>query len=139
MIHQPLSPNGVHPKITSLEIVCPLSCSSALNRHILLFVYFSQKRISFIDSLDKCHTSVFNALIYSGSLSCDRSHHKSILLSVQAVCPLLKLRVHTKYFFIIGSIQRSYLCQLIDAYISRFMTFWTLEMFVNKVSDNIGE
>ena len=42
------------------EIVSPLP---ALVRHTLLIVYFFKKDISFIGSLDKCHTSVFNALI----------------------------------------------------------------------------
>ena len=59
MIHQPLLPDGVHPQISSslgLLVLC-------LVRHILLFVYFFKELISFISSLDKCHTSVFNALI----------------------------------------------------------------------------
>ena len=46
------------------EIVSPLPCSPALVRHTLLIVYFFKELISFIGSLDKCHTSVFNALIY---------------------------------------------------------------------------
>ena len=62
------------------EIVSPLPCSPALVRPALLIVYFFKERISllvlhkwlfiffkelisFIGSLDKCHTSVFNALI----------------------------------------------------------------------------
>ena len=44
-----------------LEIVSSLSCSPALVRHTLLFVYFFKELISFIGSLDECHTSVFNA------------------------------------------------------------------------------
>ena len=82
MIHQALSPDGVdwlpplillrgqfiggvHPPNQFVpEIVSPLPCSPALVRHTLLIVYFFKKLISFIGSLDKCHTSVFNALIY---------------------------------------------------------------------------
>ena len=41
------------------ENVSPLSCSSGLVRHTLLFVYFLKELISFIGFLDKCHTSVF--------------------------------------------------------------------------------
>ena len=44
------------------EIISPLPCSPALDRHTLLIVYFF-KELSFIGSLNKCHTSVFNALI----------------------------------------------------------------------------
>ena len=43
------------------EIVSPLPCSSGLVRHTLLFVYSFKELIFFTDSLDKCHTSVFNA------------------------------------------------------------------------------
>ena len=64
MIHKPLSPDGVHPPNQFVpEIVSPLPCSSGLVRHKLLFVYLFKELISFIGSLDKCHTSVFNALI----------------------------------------------------------------------------
>ena len=83
MIHQALSPGGVDrlpPRILLPvhggqftggvlpqnqfvpEIVSPLSCSSVLVRHTLLVVYFFKEHISFIGSIDKCHTSVFNAL-----------------------------------------------------------------------------
>ena len=55
---------GVHPQNQFvLEIVSSLPCSPALVRHTLLFVYCFKELISFIGSLDKCHTSVFNALI----------------------------------------------------------------------------
>ena len=47
------------------EIVSPSPCSPALVRHTLLIVYFFKELISFIGSLDKCHSSVFNALIYA--------------------------------------------------------------------------
>ena len=57
---------GVHPPNQFVpEIVSPLPCSPTHVRHILLIVYFFKELISFIDSLDKCHTSVFNALIIS--------------------------------------------------------------------------
>ena len=55
---------GVHPPNQFVpEIVSPLPCSHALVRHTLLIVYFFKEVISFMASLDKCHTSVFNALI----------------------------------------------------------------------------
>ena len=40
-----------------LEIVSTLPCASGLIRHKLLFVYFFKELISFIGSLDECHTS----------------------------------------------------------------------------------
>ena len=77
MIHQALSPptcivihggqftGGVHPPNQFVaEIVSPLPCSPAFVRHTLLIVCFFKEFISFIGSLDKCHTSVFNALIF---------------------------------------------------------------------------
>ena len=45
------------------EIISRLPSSPGLVCHELLFVYFFKELISFIGSLDKCHTSVFNALI----------------------------------------------------------------------------
>ena len=42
------------------EIVSPFPCSPALVRYTLLIVYFFKELISFIGSLDKCLTSVFN-------------------------------------------------------------------------------
>ena len=64
MVHQPFvtrwssSTNQFVPVIVS-----PMPCSSELVRHALLFAYFFSLLISFIGSLDECHTSVFNALI----------------------------------------------------------------------------
>ena len=64
MIHQPFvtrrssSPNQFVPKIVS-----PLPCSTALVRHKLLFAYVFKELILFMGYLNKCHTSVFNALI----------------------------------------------------------------------------
>ena len=52
------------------EIVSPLPCSPALVCHTLLIVYFFKELISFIGSLDKCHTSVFNALIFLWGRKC---------------------------------------------------------------------
>ena len=57
------SPNQFVP-----EIVSPLPCSPGLVGHVLLRVYFFNELISFISSFDKCHTSVFNALIFDGQL-----------------------------------------------------------------------
>ena len=64
-----LFPNHFVPDIVSPDqfvpdIVSHLPCSPELVRHTLLFfLYFFKELISFIDPLDKCHTSVFNALI----------------------------------------------------------------------------
>ena len=64
MIHQPLSP-GVHPSNQFVpDMFSPLPCSFGLVRNKLLFIYYFKELISFAGSLDKCHTSVFNALIY---------------------------------------------------------------------------
>ena len=43
---------------------CSSPCWPSLVRHTLLIIYFFKEPISFIGSLDKCHTSVFNALIF---------------------------------------------------------------------------
>ena len=67
----------VHPPNKFVpEIVSPLPCSPALVRHTLLFFFFFFKElISFIGALDKCHTSVFNALIFLGfEISCPRTY-----------------------------------------------------------------
>ena len=76
VIHGGQFTGGVHPPNQFVpEIFSPLPCSPALVRHTLLIVYFCKELISFIGSLDKCHTSVFNALIYLsaiGRLICRR-------------------------------------------------------------------
>ena len=59
---------GVHPSYKfGPEIVSPLPCLPALG-HTLLIVYFFKELISFIGSLDKCHTSVFNTLISTDAM-----------------------------------------------------------------------
>ena len=64
VIHAGQFTGGVHPPNQFVpEIVSPLPCSPALVRLTLLIVYFFKELISFIGSLDKCHTSVFIALI----------------------------------------------------------------------------
>ena len=64
VIHGGQFTGGVHPPSQFVpEIVSPLPCSPALVRHLLLIVYIFKELISFIGSLDKCHTSVFDALI----------------------------------------------------------------------------
>ena len=63
MIHQPLSLDGVHPQISSslrLLVHCLVRQDFFF---ILLVVYFFKRTHFFIGSLDKCHTSIFNALI----------------------------------------------------------------------------
>ena len=64
VIHGGQFTGRVHPPNQFVpEIVSPLPCSPALVRHTCLIVYFFKELISFIGALDKCHTSVFNALI----------------------------------------------------------------------------
>ena len=64
-IHSCQFTGGVHiPNQFVPEIVSPLPFSPALVRHTLLIVYFFKQLISFIGSIDKCHTSVFGALIF---------------------------------------------------------------------------
>ena len=64
MIHHPLSPGVVRPQISSslrllvICFVCP-ACSS----YITICLFKKKKTISSIGSLDKCHTSVSNALV----------------------------------------------------------------------------
>ena len=66
VIHGGQFTGGVHlPNQFVPEIVSPLPCMPALVRHTLLIVYFFKELISFIGSLYKCHTSVFNALIFN--------------------------------------------------------------------------
>ena len=68
VIHGGQFTGGVYPPNQFVhEIVSPLPCSPTLVRHILLIVYFFKELISFTGSLDKCHTSVFNALIETES------------------------------------------------------------------------
>ena len=64
VIHGGQFTGGGHPRNKFVpEIVSPLPGSPARVRHTLLIIYFFKELISFIGSLDKCHTSVFNALI----------------------------------------------------------------------------
>ena len=64
MIHSGQFTGGVHPPNQFVpEIVSPLPCLPALVRHTSLIVYFFKELISFMGSLDKCHTSVFSVLI----------------------------------------------------------------------------
>ena len=64
VIHGGQFTGGVHPPNQFVpEIVSPLPCSSALVRHTLLIFFL--KNLFFIGPLDKCHISVFNALIFS--------------------------------------------------------------------------
>ena len=61
----------VHPPNQFVpEIVSPLPCLPALVCHTLLIVYFFKELISFMGSLDKCHSSIFNALIITQSENC---------------------------------------------------------------------
>ena len=79
VIHGGQFTGGVHPPNQFVpEIVSPLLCSPALVGRILLIVYFFLELISFIGSLDKCHTSVFNALIHSIALMVFRYHFRDI-------------------------------------------------------------
>ena len=65
VIHGGQFTGGVRPLNQFVQaIVSPLPCSPALVCHTLLIVYFYKEFISSIDSLGKCHTRVFNALIH---------------------------------------------------------------------------
>ena len=64
MIHQPLSPDRVHPQISSFLTLLVL----CLIRPDLFVIYYNlfiflKELISFIGSLDKCHSSIFKASI----------------------------------------------------------------------------
>ena len=75
VIHGGQFTGGVHPPNQFVpETVSPLPCSIALVSHTLLIVYFFQELISFIGSLDKCHTSVFNTLIFHIFVSIINKH-----------------------------------------------------------------
>ena len=64
MIHQSLSPHGVHPQISSSLRLLDL-CLVRSDLFVIYYCLFILLRThSFIDPLDKCHTSVFNALIF---------------------------------------------------------------------------
>ena len=64
VMHSGQFTGGVHPPTQfGPEIVSSLPYLPTLVRHTLLIVYFFKELISFIGSLDKCHTSVFNVLI----------------------------------------------------------------------------
>ena len=61
-----LSPDGVHPQISSslrLLVLCLVRPNSFVIYYCLFI--FSKEPISFIGSLDKCHTSLFNVLTFS--------------------------------------------------------------------------
>ena len=63
MIHQPLSPDGFHPQISSSLrslFLCLVRPDLFVKKTVCLFL----QRTHFFQWLpDKCHTSVFNALI----------------------------------------------------------------------------
>ena len=80
VIHGGQFTGGVNPPNQFVpETVSPLPCSPALVRHTLLIVYFFKELISFIGSLDKCNTSVFNALFlkscYLGYFRLTKGNH----------------------------------------------------------------
>ena len=66
VIHGGQFTGGVHAPNQFVPISL-LPCSPALVRHTFLIVYFFNELISFIGSLDKCHTSVFNDGLWSRS------------------------------------------------------------------------
>ena len=69
MMHKPLLPGGVHPQI-SLSMILLFLCLVRPDLFVIhyFFVYFFKGLISFLGFLDKCYTSVFNALILKGWL-----------------------------------------------------------------------
>ena len=66
VIHGGQFTGGVHAP-NQFVPVSHLPCSPALVRHTFLIVYFFNELISFIGSLEKCHTSVFNDGLWSRS------------------------------------------------------------------------
>ena len=67
MIHQPLSPDAVHPQISSsLRVLIDCLVRPDLFVINYCFFYFFKEPISFNTSLDKYQTIVFNALITLG-------------------------------------------------------------------------
>ena len=87
VVHGGRFTDGVHPpNQLAPEIVSPLPCSPALVHHTLLIVYFFKELISFIGSLDKCHTSVLQRFDY-------------MIVSEQHPCGQQVLfRYHSAYF-----------------------------------------
>ena len=70
---------GVHPPNQFVPVtVSPLPCSPTLVRHTLLIAYSFKELISFIGSLDKCHTSIFNALIIESPEMMLHAKHESL-------------------------------------------------------------
>ena len=75
MIYQPLSPDGIHPQVTlslRLLVVCFVRPDLFVIYYYLFILLFIEL-ISFIGSLDKCHSSVFKALILWSVLRQDTS------------------------------------------------------------------
>ena len=65
MIHKPSSTDKSSSQNQFVpESVSTLPCLTGLVRNILLFVYFFKELVSFIGSLNKCHTSVSKALVF---------------------------------------------------------------------------
>ena len=71
---------GVHPQNQLVpKIVSPLPCLS----YNTDFFCFIKELIAFIDCLDKCHTSVFNALISSGFESVEINNENQAIKAVK--------------------------------------------------------
>ena len=83
MMHQPLSPDRVHPQNSSflrLLVIC-LVRPDMFVIYYCLFIFF-KGLISFIGSLDKCHTSVFNALILPVFRTIVFSYHRLLFQTI---------------------------------------------------------
>ena len=65
MIHQPLSPDGVHPQISSTLrfLVLCLVRPDLFVINYCLFIFSKNSFLSLAPLIDKCHTSIFNGLI----------------------------------------------------------------------------
>ena len=67
MIHQPWSPDGVHPQINlspELLVLCLVHPDLFIMYYCLLFFFPKNSFLSLAPLIDKCHTSVFNTLIF---------------------------------------------------------------------------
>ena len=105
MIHKPMSTDGVHPQISSslrLLVLC-LVRPDLFVIYYRLFIFFKEP-IFFIGSLDKCYTSVFNALILTAT---------KILADLTIIGHHLSKHFHT----------RSITCNLFDLTLSQTTNF----------------
>ena len=117
IIHQPLSSDEVHPQICSslrLLVLCLVRPDLSVIYYCLFIYYyffFPEKLISFIGSLDKCHSSVFNALITF-------PHHFYLHYHYFSLKAPFLIRIFQMLFFLSLSLSVKSLSKFIRVYIS---------------------